>query len=336
MRRASGKDVANSSGYSLSTVMKVLGGTAGRYQISDTAVERISSVAARLGYQRSVSASTLRLGVSPTIAVIGLIEDIRTQIVSGILKEASGSDFGIRLYDHTDLQATFNAIIRHHIKYVISMSVNGDIRQRTAAFCRECSCKLVFIYEHGVGDFPAVNIENYSAAKMVVHHLAGLGHSRIAYICAEHRRKKFIAERHQGYIDGMLETGLATSPALIACREDRVVAINEMLNFPLEKRPTAFFCVADDYAMLAQRCILRRGLRIPEDISVFGFGNFEMSEFAVAAQSTVDNMFAKIGVTACKLVLGKECEAPLSDHGVHLVPTRLIIRESSGVVNQQK
>ncbi len=328
MKRICGKDVALNTGYSLSTVMKVLGGNAEKYQIRPETVTRIREVARELGYQRSISASTMRRGVSPTIAVIGSVDSIRTQIVSGILKEASRNNFGMRIYDQKNLDETFDEIFRSQIQYIISMSVPDDLRRRTAELSRARGYKLVFIYENGVDEFPAVNVETYAAAKLVVGYLAGLGHRRIAYICAEHRRK-FIGELHQGYLDGLRQEGLTPEPAWTACREDRADAIREMLELPLEKRPTAFFCIADDYAMLAQRCILKHGLRIPEDISVFGFGNFELAEFAYSSQSTVYNAYSEIGETACKVLLGKKCEIKIADHGVYRVPARLILRDST-------
>ena len=329
------KAISRESGYSLSTVAKVLGGNARQYHISERAEQIIRQVAKKMKYQPSVSASTVRRGISPDIGIICRINSSRNQIIGGIMQQAAQYDLGVKIFDFDNLEAAFEGIARNQICKIISFSVEHDLREKIAAVCRERQYHLVFIYEHAVDEFPAVNVDVYNSYKSIVLRMLELGHRRIAYVCARHRDVFFLNEGHRGYEDAFRQFGLTPDPALCICREDREEYVNRLLDLPSGKRPTAFCCVSDDYAMIVERCILKKGFRIPEDISVTGFGKLGLEEFAFSPLTTVDNGFQEIGEIAVKVLLGYPVQANSSENGVYLIPGKIILRESLGKVKDQ-
>lgn len=298
---------------------------------------RIAEAARKLGYRRNELAATIRTGSTQTVAVIGPFAPVEQHVgsfnlvMSGILLEASHLNYGIKIYADNQLQAAFDEILGNQIKLVLSMSVDQQCRIETAALCRLHQLKLVYIYETAHAEFPSVTSAEYDAARDAVRYLAGFGHRRIALLCNPHSFN-YARERHAGYLAGLAATGIETDPRLIyCCGKDLCAgkqAIDAMLKMSAASRPTAFFCVTDGLAMLVQRVALKNALRIPEDLSVIGYGNSDFGQFALSPLSSIAQPFGKIGETALRLLLGKECDATPSADGRYLLPTQLICRES--------
>ena len=70
----------------------------------------------------------------------------------------------------------------------------------------------------------------------------------------------------------------------------------------LDERPTAVFAFNDTIALGAVDAVLERALRIPEDISIIGYGN-TMSEFNFPKLTTVDGQMARIGALAAEMLI---------------------------------
>ena len=336
LEKGNAKAISRESGFSLSTVTKVLGGNARKYHISQKTEKIIRDTAVKMGYLPNISASTMRRGISPDIGIICRVTTERNQIISGILQTAIKYDLGVKIFELDKLDAAFEGITRNQIRKIISFSVEHDLREKIAAICKEHHYDLVFIYEHGIGNFPAVNVDVYNSYKEMVHRMLELGHRRIAYVCAKHRDVYFLDEGHRGYEDAFREYGLTPDPALCICREDREECVNRLLDLPEGKRPTAFCCVADPYAMMVERCILKKGFRVPEDISVTGFGKFGMEQFAYSPLTTIDNGFQTLGEVAAEVLLGHPVPYPKSEHGVYLIPGKIVLRESLTEVRKNK
>lgn len=80
-------------------------------------------------------------------------------------------------------------------------------------------------------------------------------------------------ERYSGYMRAMIFEGLPLRPEWLI--EDRGADMKYLPEFSLpETLPTAFVCENDEIAMLLIAQLERRGVRVPEDVSVTGFDNF--------------------------------------------------------------
>ena len=98
------------------------------------------------------------------------------------------------------------------------------------------------------------------------------------------------------------------------------------MNVILERQPdaTAVFCGSDLLAVGALKECRRRGLRVPQDLSLVGFDNLEISEFLSPALTTVSIPAAQMGIRAANFLLGTPEERRLSSR-VEL-ETQLIVR----------
>jgi DNA-binding LacI/PurR family transcriptional regulator len=156
-------------------------------------------------------------------------------------------------------------------------------------------------------------------------YLYSLGHRRIGYV-GHHAALGPIKERVQSLRDASstypgLEVDTATdADTLEGGRQAARVLLSR------SPRPTALICVNDVMAVGALRELRTRGLRVPEDVSVTGFDNVTLSQFAVPALTTVHIPREQIGRTICACLMRDD--VPREQEFV--VEPELVVRDSTG------
>ena len=179
-----------------------------------------------------------------------------------------------------------------------------------------------------------VGFSNFEAGRMMARHLYDRGYRRIGFIGAATERDTRGAVRRHGFVAGLRELGLETDRVWVSgippiSMREGAVAIDELLR---NKPDTdAVMCVSDLSAFGAMMACLRRGLRVPKDIAIAGFGAYDVSEAAVPRITTLDVHAREIGRRAAALVRelldsGATEAAPTSVE----VPITLLPRESTG------
>jgi DNA-binding LacI/PurR family transcriptional regulator len=138
-------------------------------------------------------------------------------------------------------------------------------------------------------------------------------------------------DRRRGYLDVLAEAGIDHDPALEAVGDFTIAggerAMSQLLG--RARRPTAVFALSDEMAFGAMRALRKSGLRVPEDVSVIGFDDHDMSD--LLDLTTVAQPVVEQGVTVARQLLDRlaaEGQAPPSQRAVSL-PTRLIVRGST-------
>lgn len=97
----------------------------------------------------------------------------------------------------------------------------------------------------------------------------------------------------------------------------------------MEDRPTAVFCSADMVAFGLISGLQAAGLRVPEDISVVGFDDIEMSEFYVPALTTIRQDRHKLGRKAAEVLLARLVPGADSPRTEEPLPVELVVRSST-------
>ncbi len=127
-------------------------------------------------------------------------------------------------------------------------------------------------------DIPQIVTDDYSGAFSATEHLIGYGHRRIAHIGSEY---DFTGEqRLNGFLGALAKHGIRCDKNLIKMRypsrEWGYYAAREL--FKCTKTPTAVFCSNDTIASGVMNYCAQNGIRVPQDLSVVGFGNTLTSE----------------------------------------------------------
>jgi DNA-binding LacI/PurR family transcriptional regulator len=162
-----------------------------------------------------------------------------------------------------------------------------------------------------------------------------MGHTKIGLMVGqrEHAFNFEVAiQRKKGFLNVLKRNGIKFNPAyeIMADFDNHTseLAMDEFLG--RKDLPTAIFCESDEMAFGAIKSIRKRGLRVPEDISVIGFDDHEFS--ATMGLTTVAQPPRFLGQLAASQILAA-IEKPESALGKIAVPTNLVIRESVTQLN---
>jgi LacI family transcriptional regulator len=195
------------------------------------------------------------------------------------------------------------------------------------AVCQHFKCPKV-IMDHQIDDLPLHSVREDSAAGMrsVVEHLVSLGHRHIAYI--DQSDPDANPWKREGVREGLLGAGLPELGRgwIAGCRDkfgDTSAALDWFLG--LTPRPTAIVCCDDVRALLLLQAAAERGMRVPRDLSITGYG-----DFAVRAGRSQVLTSAHVDCRAMGRRAGELIVQPERDKSVILVSPELIVRGTTG------
>jgi DNA-binding LacI/PurR family transcriptional regulator len=179
----------------------------------------------------------------------------------------------------------------------------------------------------GPSPFPAVCLDDRPGTIEVVEHLLALGHRRIAHVAGPQAFVHATA-RAGAFVSALNEAGL--QPLAIEVSDFTAVggieATKRLLALP--EPPTAIVYANDRMAIAGLGAAQHEGLTIPDDLSVAGFDDSEISEFVHPGLTTVRaDPFAFGEAAANALNLSIDGSDPVPD--VELPPARLVIRRST-------
>jgi len=167
--------------------------------------------------------------------------------------------------------------------------------------------------------------DDFSGAEMVVEHLAGLGHERIAHVSGGSGAGA--AARRKGYEQAMQRLGLDSRVVYGEYTDEGGYWGTRQL-LGAEPRPTAIFAANDFAAMGTFVAIDEAGLSVPEDVSVVGYDNTYLAELALVSLTSVDQPRRDMGVLAVRLLL-ERIESGRTEPRREVLKPRLIRRSTS-------
>lgn len=285
-RRATGRDVAERAGVSLTTVSFVLNGKKS-VAISEETRRRVCDAARELGYRPNRLVRGLVRGRTQTIGVIvpRLDSSFHAAIVHGIQSVCTESGYRILLADSehgfAQEQHEVELLLQHRVDGVISVALPDDAP--SAEVCdwvaRVVADGVAFVV---VDDHTADRVadcvvaDDVLGAELVVRHLIDLGHRRIAHLSGGPVMSSAI-DRRNGYLSALTSEGLDADPALIAgssyfMTSDEIRSICQAW-LGRTAAPTAVFAANDDMAAECIAAFRQCGVQVPADLSVAGYGD---------------------------------------------------------------
>jgi len=180
-------------------------------------------------------------------------------------------------------------------------------------------------------DFPFVDEDSTYGMKLVVEHLASLGHERIACL-APPSELMFAHYRLQGFKEGLTEADLQADNSLILIgdltQRGGYEQASKLLDLP--SPPTAIAACNDLMAFGAMSAAQDRGLMVGKDIAITGFDDIPMSEFSHPSLTTLHQPLYQIGGMVCEMLIQLIRGEPLDEKYILLKP-ELMVRQSSGL-----
>jgi LacI family transcriptional regulator len=331
-------DVAREAGVSSTTVSHVINGT--RFVAPET-VERVHRAIERLRYEVNYNARNLKTGRSQVIGV--LISDVTNPHFSGVVRGVE--DVATRAGYQMILCNTDEDPAKEltYLRMLRSKGVDGALMVPTGArhdyldHLFQAAFPLVFV-DRVLPDVPcdAVLADNVGGAHQAVSHLIRLGHRRIGIIGGP---SEWLANdaRMAGYVAPLAEAGVLPTPELVRLvpepnTEHGYRAACDLLD--LRRRPTALVAFNDKMAVGALRAAAERGLRVPEDVSVAGFDDIDISRATRPLLTTVRQPLSEMGRMAVTMLMRRLDRHTLDALHVSL-GTELIVRDSTGPVRRR-
>lgn len=182
---------------------------------------------------------------------------------------------------------------------------------------------------HNLEAGPSNLVDDVAAAREAAEHLLRLGHREIAIIKGDPTHASSV-RRMEGYEQALARAGVSLRPDLVEqglfTRDSGHAAALRLIGLP--RPPTAILAQNDDMALGALMAARERGLRAPEDLSIVGFDDSEVSRIAWPSITTIRQPVFEMAVEAADMVLAQLENGEVRMHRVH--PHRLIVRGSSG------
>jgi LacI family transcriptional regulator len=181
-------------------------------------------------------------------------------------------------------------------------------------------------------DIAAVSAAHFAGARSLTGHLVELGHRRIGLLAGPDNWLASTARR-AGHVSALADAGVLPDPALALPGEPTVrfgyEAANHLLDRP--ERPTALLGFNDKAASGALAAAARRGLRVPEDLSIAGFDDIDLAQATRPTLTTVRQPLQEMGRIAVSLLLRLLDRHRLDALHIELA-TELIVRDSTGPI----
>jgi LacI family transcriptional regulator len=319
------KDVARESGVNVSTVSRAING---EYGVHKDTRELVLAVAARLHYRPNRVARGLVTGRSHTFALV--VSDIRNPFFSEVARGAEDAAY-LAGYDlvlcNSDLDPEKQI---RYIQSLVEKRVDGILMNSVAALSRPQQKQLAALGVPIVllnqaaprSAFSTVCADNLSGGALAGDYLLRLGHRHIAYLTGRHGNMTI---RARGFVRALAAAHGPVVPIVLHGRNNFQAGI-ELANKLIAAHPevTAMACANDMMAFGVIRALMDAGRRIPEEVSVIGFDNVELSSIVHPPLTTIHQPKYEIGQAAIEILLrlAARDEHKGPEHrlfGVHLV-----------------
>jgi LacI family transcriptional regulator, galactose operon repressor len=335
----SSKDIAARSGVSQATVSRVINN---KPNVREETRCRVLKAVEELGYVPNAGARSLVTQRTTKIGLIvsDIVNPFYPELVESVEELARDSGYAVLLCntqrDASKDQVYARFLIEQRAAGVIFTSVTPE-SQAPMQFL-QAGIPFVFMnrYRRDLA-VPSVLSDNVSGAYRMTDYLVELGHSRIAFIRGLPDTTTS-QDREAGYRRCLNDQGLAVDQALLAQGDyTRHAAYQAALRLlQLSAPPTAIFCANDYMAFGALDAACEAGLQVPEDVSVVGFDNIELSSLRAISLTTVEQPLAEMARRAMEMLLTLiDVATPPQDPWVEMYQPRLVVRRTSGPATRQ-
>src|SRR5918994_2072365 len=295
-------DVARLAGVSVATASKALNG---RTQVRAETRARVLEAAGQLSFSPNALARGLLAGRSGTVGLI--TSDLEGRFSIPVLMGAEDA-FGAGKVAVFLCDARGDTIReQHHVQALLGRKVDGLIvvGSRTdprPSLGRDLPVPVVYAYAPSEDpDELSIICDNVGAARPAVEHLIACGRTRIAHISGDPRYAA-ARDRAEGVLAGLADAGLSQvgDVRYSSWSEAWGRAATAML---LDRHPDvdAVFCGSDQVARGVMDMVRERGRRIPDDVAVMGFDNWEiLAADARPPLTSVDMNLEEVGRAAAR------------------------------------
>lgn len=337
------KQIAEKLGISVATVSKALKDYP---DVSEKTKRLVTELAQTLNYKPNAFAVTLRTKESKTIGLIipEVVHHFFSSVIKGIIAQAEKKGYLIIILQSNESYE----LEKKQLDLLLSKGVDGiliSLANETANFkhiediIAQETPLVMFDKIAKIVNCPKVIINDRSAAYSATQHLIDTGCKRIAHFRGPLLPQNSI-DRFLGYKKALLDNGLSYDPSLVYILNDMSFEEGSYFAKQLLKDHgdvDGIFINTDLVAIGAISEFNKRGVKIPEQISIVGFSNWFMSSVISPPLTTIDQPGYLMGKTAFKLLykeIKQRKKGSISNFKSVELKTEIIIRNSTKALTQ--
>ncbi len=323
-------DVARRAGVSRALVSLVMRGS---NHVAPESRAKVLAAAEELGYRPNAYARSLAGRQNRTIGV--LINDVSNPYFGGmyayLAREAEGAGLDLLVAPGWRAPARESALLDTLLEHQVAglLLLSPTMREsRLQAYCT-ASPTVVIGREISFSGVDVVTIDESLSARLVIDHLSGLGHERIAHITGGGDNRPAL-DRAAAYRRAMRARGLTPTvvPGYFAPDGGRAGAQELLRQGDL---PTAIFAANDLVAVGAIGHLRSVGLRVPEDISVVGYDDSQIASLDIVGLTSVRQPLERFGELAIELLLERMAGRRQGTR-IERIPPELVVRGTTAPV----
>jgi LacI family transcriptional regulator len=301
-------DVAKAAGVSIATVSRSFNAPD---TVRDNVRTRVIEIASRLGYSPNPAAKALRLQKTNMMgAVIPTLDYAFFARLVNSFQEALSRAGHIAIvittgFDNRHLFEKVQLLVEHGAEGLLLVGRIEDVKLRD--YLVEKQIPIVTTYSYQADEvFPSIGFDNYAATQQLVRYLLGMGHSEITMIAGRTAGNDRQEARVHAFRDTMAAAGLGKTAHVI--EKPYVQALSEgaeaMRRIDAEyPGTTAVVCNNDVFAVSVIAECRKRGICVPEDLSVTGFDDLDLASVLDPQLTTIAVPSRDMGVRAAEALL---------------------------------
>ncbi|WP_274365418.1 LacI family DNA-binding transcriptional regulator [Paenibacillus thermotolerans] len=331
-------DIAREANVSVATVSRVLNDTA---PVKASTREKVNAIIKKHQFQPNALARSL---ISKVTGMIGMIlPDITNpffpEVISGAEAEARTKGYTFFLCDtggDYQRESEYLTILKEkRVDGIIFLGgrinlarCNPELAEEVVELSKQIPIVLVN------GNLPKSNLyrvmtDEAAGAELAAQHLIDLGHKDIAFI-GGWSHMSTTTQKVKAFKRKMEENGLPVRPEWILPGDFSVESGKELMGklIGMKERPTAVMCVNDFTAVGAVKTAIESGLRIPDDISVAGYDDTQLSTVLIPELTTVTQQTYELGKQSVQILhqlISREKARRLT-----VLRPQLVVRQSTG------
>lgn len=304
------KDIAKQANVSIATVSRVINK---HPDVSDETRKKIIKIMAEKNYKPNTIARSLSTRISKQIGVFftdhynsGLQHPFFREVIYGMEKALGENGYDLVYFTNRRWGDNFSYLEKckdRHVDGVVLMGVLKDDPNLNNLL--SSSIPVVFVDIDIISENASYVIsDNVSGAKKAVKYLYNLGHTKIGTILGINITKS-TQDRFLGYKLALEELEINYNSDWVVngdyTEEGSYQAIKKLLK--LDQLPTAIFCQSDKMAIGAMNALEDSGHKVPEDFSIIGYDDIEVSRYVKPALTTIAQNKFKMGKVAAEMLV---------------------------------
>lgn len=327
--------LAAKTGFSVTTISRVLSGKSQQYRISEDTRAAVMKAAQENNYFPNLVAQNLRRNKTDTIGLMlpSVGNPYFADIASSVIEEARKKSYTTIVIDSDENEkmeeAAISTLMSRQVDGIIAVPCGENPR-----LLEEINRKfipVILIDRYYVNSMlPYVTTNNYMGSINATNHLISMGHKKIACIqgmITSVPNKKRVA----GFLSALEKAGLKKDEAIVTGSEFSIQNgyLETKLLLNRHDRPTAIFALSNNIMLGAVKAIREAGMKIPEDISIIAFDNNIFMDYMTPPITRIGQMTEEMGKLATKIMGECITSGKRSATQIELTPN-LIVRSSVG------